>query len=131
MGMLAAKQGDLIQATDIHIVMVGAPPVPTPLPHPFSGQLSGSLSGNVRILGKAAATVGSTASNTTPHFPTPAGTGFQKPPTNSGTILMGSVTVRINSKPAARHGDVCQTCNDPADMPVGNIVVTGGNVNIG
>ena len=37
MGQPAAKQGDKVVATDIHIVNIPSPggPVPTPLPHPF------------------------------------------------------------------------------------------------
>ena len=88
MGSTAAKQGDKIVATDVHIVLVPAPPsppVPTPLPHPFSGPLNGSLSGNVNIQSLPAATVGSTADNVPPHIPTPPGTAFQKPPANRGT----------------------------------------------
>ena len=132
MGMPAAKQGDLIQATDTHVVIVpGTPPTTATLPHPFSGQLSGNLSRNVRIHGKAAATVGSTATNTSPHPPTSPGTGFQNPPDNTGTIRKGSRSVRINNQPAARHGDACETCNDSAGPPAGSIAVSGGNVNIG
>jgi uncharacterized Zn-binding protein involved in type VI secretion len=127
MGMPAAKQGDRIVGTDVHVVMVPSGPslVPTPLPHPFSGPLDGGLSGDVRILGKAAATVGSTARNTPPHSPTPPGTGFQKPPGNRGTIRFGSPTVKINGKAAARAGDKADTCNDPADLPAGTVVATG------
>jgi uncharacterized Zn-binding protein involved in type VI secretion len=126
MGLPAAKQGDFIQAIDTHIVMVpGSPPVPTPLPHPFNGQLNGGLSDSVRILGKAAATVGSTADNSPAHIPTPPGTTFQKAPANRGTIRLGSVSVRINGKAAARHGDIAETCNDPGDLPVGTVVAVG------
>jgi uncharacterized Zn-binding protein involved in type VI secretion len=136
MGLPAAKQGDFIQAIDTHIVLVpGPPPVYIPLPHLFNGRLNGSLSDNVRIRGMAAATVGSTADNSPAHIPTPPGTLFQKGPANRGTIKLGSVTVRINSKPAARHGDVAETCNDPGDLPVGTVVVPGagspGSVSIG
>ena len=52
MGQPAAKQNDIIQATDTHIVMVPSPggPVPTPTPgHPFNGMINGGLSTNVRI----------------------------------------------------------------------------------
>ena len=65
MGQPAAKQGDQIVATDTHIVMVPAvpSPVPTPLPHPFTGKINGGLSGDVKIMGKPAATVDSTADN--------------------------------------------------------------------
>ncbi len=124
MGQPAAKQGDQVLATDTHIVMVPSPggPVPTPLPHPFIGLLDGSLSTDVKIMGLPAATVGSTATNTPPHIPTPPGTAFQKPPSNRATIQVGSATVRINGRQAARNGDPAMTCNDPADLPVGKVV---------
>jgi len=128
MGQPAAKQGDQITSTDTHIVMVPAPtgsPVPTPLPHPFTGIINGQLSGDVNVMGKPAATVDSTADNTPPHIPTPPGTTFQKPPANKGTIKMGSATVKINGKAAARNGDTAETCNDPADLPIGTVVAVG------
>jgi uncharacterized Zn-binding protein involved in type VI secretion len=131
MGQPAAKQGDRIVAVDTHIITVpGPPPAPTPLPHPFSGVLGGGLSANVRIMGRPAATVGSTADNLPPHIPTPPGTGFQKPPANKGTVQAGSPTVRINGKPAARNGDRVLTCNDPTDLPAGT-VFAAGTVSIG
>jgi len=125
MGQPAAKQGDKIIATDTHIVMVPAPPgspVPTPLSHPFTGIINGSLSSNVNIMGMAAATADSTADNTPPHTPTPPGTAFQKPPSNKATINIGSPTVKINGKMAARNGDSALTCNDPADLPIGKVI---------
>jgi uncharacterized Zn-binding protein involved in type VI secretion len=127
MGQPAAKQGDTITATDIHIVLVPSPggPVPTPLPHVFAGTLTGRLSTNVRIMGRPAATVNSTATNTVPHLPMPPGTAFQRPPSNRGTVVSGSATVRINGRMAARNGDVATTCNDPADLPVGTVVAVG------
>lgn len=128
MGQPAAKQGDKIVATDTHIVMVPAPPgppVPTPLPHPFTGIIDGGLSSNVKIMGMPAATVNSSATNMPVHLPTPPGTLFQKPPTNKGTIQLGSMTVKINGKAAARNGDSTRTCNDPTDLPVGTVVAVG------
>jgi uncharacterized Zn-binding protein involved in type VI secretion len=126
MGQPAAKHGDQIVATDTHIVMVpGTPPVPQPLPHPFTGIINGNVSGNVNIMGRPAATVGSTADNTPPHIPTPPGTAFQKPPANQATIQLGSPTVKINGKKAARHGDTATTCNDPADQPNGQVIAAG------
>jgi uncharacterized Zn-binding protein involved in type VI secretion len=125
MGQPAAKQGDKIMATDTHIVMVPAPsgsPVPTPLPHPFTGIINGNLSSNVKIMGMPAATVDSTADNMPPHLPTPPGTVFQKPPSNKATIKIGSPTVKINGKMAARNGDTALTCNDPADLPIGKVI---------
>lgn len=128
MGLPAAKQGDRIVGTDIHIVMVPTPggPVPTPMPHPFVGIIGGGLSTDVLIEGKPAAVMGSTADNTPPHVPTAPGTTFQKPPANRATILMGSQTVYVNGKPAARMGDPATTCNDPADLPAGTVVASGG-----
>jgi uncharacterized Zn-binding protein involved in type VI secretion len=125
MGMPAAKQGDTIVANDIHIIMIPSPggPVPTPLPHPFNGNINGNLSPNVKIMGMAAATAGSTATNIPPHIP--PGGPFQKPPTNQATIQVGSLTVMINGKMAARNGDVALTCNDPIDLPAGTVMATG------
>ncbi|HEX2223684.1 MAG TPA: PAAR domain-containing protein [Thermoanaerobaculia bacterium] len=128
MGQPAAKQGDQVVATDTHVVMVPAPPgppVPTPLPHPFSGLLNGGLSGDVKVMGRPAATVGSTADNTPPHVPAPPGNAFQNPPSNRATVRVGSPTVKINGKAAARNGDVAETCNDPASLPVGKVVAVG------
>jgi len=124
-GMPAAKQGDQVMATDIHIVMIPSPggPVPTPLPHPFMGQIDGSCSQNVNVGGKPAATQGSTATNTPSHIP--QGGPFQSPPSNKATIQMGSATVLINGKAAARNGDTALTCNDPADLPGGTVVAVG------
>ena len=122
MGQPAAKQGDQVMATEIHIVMIPSPggPIPTPLPHPFAGQLDGSLSSDVNIEGKPAAVQGSTGTNTPSHIP--QGGPFQMPPSNRATIQLGSGTVLINGKPAARNGDVALTCNDPADLPAGTVI---------
>jgi uncharacterized Zn-binding protein involved in type VI secretion len=125
MGQPAAKQGDQIMATDIHIVMIPAAPspIPTPLPHPFVGIIDGGLSSDVNIMGMPAATVDSTASNTPPHIP--QGGPFQSPPSNKATIKVGSATVKINGKMAARNGDMAMTCNDPSDMPTGTVMAVG------
>jgi uncharacterized Zn-binding protein involved in type VI secretion len=127
MGMPAAKQGDKITATDQHLIQPpSGSPVSTPMP--FSGILDGGLSTNVNIMGLPAATQNSTATNAPPHVPT--GGTFVNPPSNRGTIISGSATVNINGKPAARNGDTANTCNDPTDMPVGQVVASG-TVNIG
>jgi hypothetical protein len=70
MGQPAAKQGDQVVGTDTHIIRILSPggPVPTPLPHLFTGMLDGSLSTDAKIMGMAAAVVGSTATNTPPHI---------------------------------------------------------------
>ncbi|ODS38699.1 MAG: hypothetical protein A7316_07360 [Candidatus Altiarchaeales archaeon WOR_SM1_86-2] len=125
MGQPAAKMGDKVTAVDTHIIMIPSPggPVPTPLPHPFNGTINGGLSSNVNIMGKPAAVVGSTATNIPPHIP--QGGPFQKPPTNRATITIGSPTVMINKKPAARAGDTAMTCNDPVDLPIGKVIAVG------
>ena len=130
MGQPAAKKDDQILGTDTHIVMIPSPggPIPTPLPHPFSGKLDGELSGDVNIEGKPAATVGSTATNSPAHIP--QGGSFQSPPSDKATVKMGSSTVFINGKAAARNGDTATTCNDPSDLPVGTVLASG-TVNIG
>ena len=128
MGLPAAKENDQVIGVDIHIVMVPvplSPPVPTLLPHVFSGKLDGGLSSDVNIMGKPAATVDSTATNSPSHIPTPPGVSFQSPPANKGTVMLGSQTVKINGKGAARMGDLVKTCNDPADAPVSQIIATG------
>lgn len=127
----AAKQNDQVVATDTHIIMIPTPggPVPTPLPHPFTGIIDGQLSSDVNIEGLPAATVDSTATNTPAHIP--QGGPFQTPPHNTATITMGSGTVFINGKAAARTGDTAETCNDPTDLPVGSVISTTATVFIG
>jgi uncharacterized Zn-binding protein involved in type VI secretion len=127
MGAPAANASSMVTATDTHIVMVPSPggPVPTPLPHVFSGTINGGLISSVKIGGQPAAVVGSTAANSPAHLPTPPGTSFQKPPANQGEVFLGSFTVKIGGKAAARNGDMVKTCNDPADLPVGQIVAAG------
>jgi uncharacterized Zn-binding protein involved in type VI secretion len=124
MGMPAAKQGDRIQALDTHLIQPPPPSTPILVPaHVFSGVIDGGLSANVKIEKRAAATLGSTATNTPPHLP--IGGSFVNPPTNRGQIIAGSATVFINKKPAARSGDRALTCNDPVPLPVGTVVAAG------
>ncbi len=119
----AAKQGATVVAFDTHLIQPrGAPPpppVPTPM-HAFNGIIDGGLSADVTIEGRAAATVDSTATNTPAHIP--IGGLFVTPPSNQGTIKLGSGTVTINGKAAARAGDKALTCNDPTDLLAGTVV---------
>lgn len=124
----AAKEGDQVTATDNHLILTPAPAT-VMVPHPFTGILNGSLSGDVLIEGKGAATVDSTGANTPPHIP--IGGSFVNPPSNQAQIIMGSGTVKINGKAAARNGDTALTCNDPVDAPVGTVVVPFSTVSIG
>ncbi|PRY39061.1 PAAR domain-containing protein [Umezawaea tangerina] len=130
MGKPAAKMGDQVVGTDVHVVLVPSPggPVPTPMSLPFSGKIVGGCCATVLVGGRPAATAGSTAVNAPPHVP-PSGS-FSAPPTNRGTVLGGSPTVLIGGKPAARVGDRVMTCNDPAPLPNG-VVQGGGTVLIG
>ncbi len=132
MGMPAAAQNASVIAVDTHIVMVPTPggPVPTPLPHPFSGMIDAATEQTVKIAGQPAAVQDSTASNQPQHIATPPGTSFQKPPANQGKVFLTSMTVKIGGKGAARNADMVETCNDPADLPVGQIIA-GGTVLIG
>ncbi|QAU25013.1 hypothetical protein EO087_14245 [Dyella sp. M7H15-1] len=136
-GKPAARFGDsIVNAADIHIVMIPSPggPMPTPEPCPFNGRITQQVSRNVFINKQPAALQGSMANNLPPHIP--QGGPFQKPPTNLGRILLGSTTVRINGRGAARAGDPCETCHDlpPAgpQAPLPMVVLNGpGNVLIG
>src|SRR5687768_9928036 len=123
MGLPAAKQGDRVVATDMHLIQPPGSTPPVLVPHPFTGMIDGGLSGDVKIMGKPAATQNSTATNTPAHLP--IGGSFVKPPSNRATITVGSPTVLINGKPAARNGDPALTCNDPADLPSGTVVAVG------
>ncbi len=128
MGQPAAKQGDQAVGVDIHIVLVPqptGPPVPTPLPHPFKGILDTDLSPDVKIGGMAAATIGSIATNTPPHFPTPPGVSFQTPPANKGDVTGGSSTVLINGKGAARVGDSVASCDGSSTIVGASTVLIG------
>lgn len=123
MGQPAAKKGDQVSATDMHLIQPPGPTSPVLVPHPFMGMLDGGLSADVKIMGMPAATVDSTATNTPSHLP--QGGSFVMSPSNRATIKLGSSSVKINGKAAARHGDMAETCNDPADLPVGTVVASG------
>lgn len=124
MGIPAAKQSDQIVATDFHMIITPPPgSVTIPVPHPFNGVIDNNLSSDVSIMGLPAAVQGSKATNTPPHIP--IGGTFQTPPKNQGEIITGSTSVFINGKPAARATDTAKTCNDPMDLPVGQVVAQG------
>lgn len=128
----AARQGDPVTGTDMHIVLVPSPSgaVPTPIPLPFAGKLTSGVSANVLVNGLPAATVDSIAQNLPPHMP-PPGTSFSKPPANLGMVILGSITVLVNGKGMARVGDQVKTCNDPVDAPTAAITAGSTNVLVG
>lgn len=124
----AARQNDTVVAQDTHIVLVpGSGPTPQPLP--FNGRLMRDLSASVTIDGVPAAMAGSLAVNQPPHVP--IGGSFQKPPSNEGRVQTGSTTVLIEGKAAARLGDPVVTCNDPVDLPAGQVTTGSPDVEVG
>lgn len=133
MGQPAATQGSVVVGVDTHIVMVPSPggPIPTPLPHVFNGTVDGGTIATVKIMGKPAAVVDSQASNNPPHIPTPPGTAFQVPPQNRSTIKVGSATVKIGGKQAARNGDLSVDCDDITPTAPKGQVIAAGTVLIG
>jgi uncharacterized Zn-binding protein involved in type VI secretion len=123
MGKPAAKQGDKVVGFDVHLIQPPGPSSPVPTPgHAFDGTLDGGLSADVKIMGKAAAVAGSTAT-ATPHAP--IGGTFVSPPRLKARVIAGSGTVFINGKPAARAGDKALDCADPVDAPVGTVQAVG------
>ena len=131
MGQDAAKEGDDVSGTDIHLVKIPTPAgeVPIPMPFPFAGKIDGGLSSDVNYDGKPAAIMGSTAKATSDHIPT--GSGFLIEPKNEATCFIGSTTVFVNGKAAMRNGDMALTCNDPVDLPMGTIAAQSCTVKIG
>jgi uncharacterized Zn-binding protein involved in type VI secretion len=125
MGQPAAKQGDQVVGTDIHVVLVPSSggPVPTPRSMPFTGRIVSGCSTDVFIDGKPAAVHGSIAINQPPHVPT--GGTFARPPDNRGSLIATDPLVLVNGKPLARAGDMVLTCNDPAPAPTSTVIATG------
>src|SRR4051812_37156758 len=110
MGQPAAKQGDEVKATDIHIVMVPSPTgqVPTPLPHTFSGKLDGALSKDVNIEGKPAAAKaapppGRKTSGQPPGRQGPARPQFPRPTPGGAALPKSPPPTRRRSSSAARR----------------------------
>jgi uncharacterized Zn-binding protein involved in type VI secretion len=128
MGAPAARQGDTVTATDQHIVVTSGASSTVPLP--FSGTIQSDTVDTVLIDKRPAAVVDSVAKNVPPHVP-PPGSSFVTPPSNQGTVAMGSSTVSIDGRAAARVGDPVRTCNDPVDLPVGRVTTGSSTVTIG
>lgn len=129
MGQPAAKQGDRIQGTDLHLVKFPNGVVQL-VPLGFTGTIDDTVSSNVKIMGAPAATVGSVGTNRPEHkLALAPAQDFVIKPNNQGKITNGSGTVRINGKAAARHGDVADTCHDAPGAPP--TVVATGSVLIG
>jgi uncharacterized Zn-binding protein involved in type VI secretion len=129
-GKPAAKSGDTVTGTDVHVVLVPAPggPVPTPTPMPFAGTIDGGVVAEVVCEGQPIAVEGSSATNQPAHVP--VGGSFQTPPANRATLHTASASVLAGGKGVARAGDLAMTCNDPTDAPNG-VVVASSTVFVG
>jgi uncharacterized Zn-binding protein involved in type VI secretion len=112
MSQPAAIMGDAITAQcTIHLIpgAMGAPQ-PGP-PMPFSAKLTQGLATTVSIAGRPAAVQGSSGLNLPPHVGLHPSDPFLVPAQQTGRVLMGSVTVLIEGKGAARTGSSCSVCN--------------------
>ena len=125
MGKPIAKRGDQVVGVDTHVILVPSPggPVPTPMPMPFTGVLQEALAATVLSEHQSVATKDSVASNIPAHIP--MGGPFQAPPSNRGTVKVGSSTVLVEHKAIARAADPADCCNDPADASTGHVLAAG------
>lgn len=112
----------------IHQIPNPASGVPQPgPPMPFSAPVLQGLATTVMISGKPAVVVGSSGYNTPPHVGLHATDPFMVPTNQVGTVVVGSATVLIEGRPAARSGSACTMC---AGLP-GQLVGTAASVLIG
>jgi uncharacterized Zn-binding protein involved in type VI secretion len=118
-----ARKDDHVVAVDTHMVVPATGGAPVAVRLPFDGTLVESLSPNVLAEHRPVALVGSIALQPITHV-APGGT-FVKPPSNQARVVVGSATVLVNHRSIARAGDRAETCNDPADLPVGMLVADG------
>lgn len=123
----AAKQGDQLVSDNTSMVWVlppGGPPPPPLIAVPFAytGPINAGVSTNVFVMGQPAATVNSTATNTTTPSLQPAVTlvgALQSTVDDTGTISAGSGSVFVNGKALARNGDKVKTWDYSTGPPPG------------
>ncbi len=96
--MFAAKHMDFVVGVDIHINLVGAPPVPTPTPHPYSGMildvfdyLPAPFGQTIKVNGLLAAQPMTEIADLPIQFPMLG--PFPMPPKSKGEVFTGSATV--------------------------------------
>lgn len=123
MTQLVAKRGDRVVAIDNHLVIPETGGAPVVVQLPFEGVLDENLSPDVLAEHRHVALVDSVATQMPGHVVAPK--TFAKPPSNRARVVVGAPTVLANHRPIARAGDAAETCNDPADLPVGTIVASG------
>lgn len=130
MGQPAVVMGDKISgACSVHQIPNPSSGAPQPAPPmPFSATLTQGLSTKVQIGGKAAAIVGSSGYNTPPHVGLHPSDPCMVPTSQTGRITVGSTSVLIEGKPAARSGDACMMCAGVPGQLVGSAttVLIGG-----
>jgi uncharacterized Zn-binding protein involved in type VI secretion len=121
--------GDQIVGTcAIHLIPNPASGVPQPSPPlPFAAPLLTGLATKTMITGKPAVVAGSSGINTPPHIGLHPSDPFMAPNLQQGQVVMGSTTVLIEGKPAARTGDQVLMC---AGLP-GQLVGSAATVLIG
>lgn len=129
MGQPAVVMGDKIMGVcPIHQIPspVGSP-MPSP-PMPFQSPLLMGLATTVRIAGKFAAVQGSSGMNTPPHVGLHPADPAMAPPIQKGQVMVGSMTVFFDGRPAAYTGCNVTHCLPP--LP-GQVVGSGVTVRVG
>lgn len=117
MGVPAVVLGDRVMGTCPGHLVPGPMGAPRPAgPLPFSAPLTLALVPTVLIAGKPAAVVGSSGLCTPPHVGLHPADPFLAPPVQTGRVLMGSTTVFLGGKPAAKTGSNCQMCSTPGTL---------------
>jgi uncharacterized Zn-binding protein involved in type VI secretion len=115
MGVPAAVAGDKITGTCAGHQAIGptGSPIPAP-PMPFSAPLTTGVSTTVTIQHKPVALVGSWGLSVPPHVGLHAGDPHMAPPTQKGTVMAGSATVKVEGKALATQSSSCTMCMGPA-----------------
>lgn len=129
MGTPAAVMGDkVVGMCAIHLIPNPASGLPQPgPPMPFSAPLTLSLATKVLIAGKPAAVMGSQGFNTPPHVGLHPADPFMVPTMQIGRVVMGSMTVLIEGKGAAKTGCPVAMCA----MVPGQLVGSAATVLVG
>lgn len=130
MGTPAAVLGDkIIHTCPLHQIPNPSSGAPQPAPpFPFSSPLTMQLATKTLITGKPAAIQGSWGLNTPPHVGLHPADPHMAPPTQKGTVTVGSGSVLIEGKPAAKTGSTSIVCHGQQGQLIGtaSTVLIGG-----